>query len=68
MKYDLYRVTQGDGYVHYEYVANDEHKQRMLKEQANGAPTEWVWSCEAATAEEANWAVTEHMDANDWKL
>ncbi len=47
---------------------NDEHKQRMLKVQANGAPTEWVWSCEAETAEEANRAVAEHMDANDWKL
>ena len=44
MKYDLYRVTQGDGYVHYTYVANDEHKQRMLKEQANGAPR---WVCHA---------------------
>ncbi len=51
MKYDLYRVTLDDGLAHYAYVANDEHKERMLKVQANRAPTEWVWSCEADTSE-----------------
>lgn len=68
MRYDLYRVKNADGHVDYAFVADDERKEAMLNVQANGAPTEWVWSCEADTAEQANRAVTELMDANDWTL
>jgi hypothetical protein len=67
MRYDLYRVTPGDGNVHYAFVANDERKDCMLEVQANGAPTEWVWSCEAARAEDAIQALDVLMEENDCK-
>jgi hypothetical protein len=62
MRYDLHRVLPDDGDVHYAFIADDERKDAMLEVQANGAPTEWVWSCEAATADEANQALNDLME------
>jgi hypothetical protein len=67
MRYDLYRVIPPCGNVHYAFVADDERKDSMLEVQANGAPTEWVWSCEATTAEEAIQALDGLMEQSDWK-
>ena len=68
MRYDLYRVLPADGNVHYAYVADDERKDSMLEVQGDGAPTEWVWSSEAATAEDAIQALDDLMEKSDWKL
>jgi hypothetical protein len=49
MRYDLYRVVPADGNEHLAFVADDERQHSMLEVQADGAPTEWIWSCEAET-------------------
>lgn len=67
MRYDLFRYSEADGCIGYAFVADDEHKQRMLDIQTEGAETEWVWSCEADTAELAIEAMNDLMDAKDWK-
>jgi hypothetical protein len=68
VRYDLFRYSESDGRTSYAFVADDEHKETMLEVQADGAPTEWVWSCEADTAEDAIQAMNDHLDANDWHL
>jgi hypothetical protein len=67
MRYDLFRYPEPEGQIGYAFVADDERKQTMLEVQTDGAPTEWVWSCEADTAEEAIDALNKVMDANNWK-
>ncbi len=67
MRYDLFRYSETDGRINYAFVADDEHKQRMLEVQTNGAQTEWVWTCDSDTAEEAIEAMNDLMEANDWR-
>jgi hypothetical protein len=68
MKYELYRVTPADGNDHYAFFADDNEKQAMLDIQANGAPTRWAWSCEAATVNDAIQALDDLLEENDWKV
>ena len=65
MRYDLYRYSEPEGQIGYAFVADDERKQDMLDVQTQGATTEWIWSYDADTADEAIEALNNLMVETD---